>query len=146
MKPLWSMSDHLQKMKKMSQHLLLHPNLGSLNPGHMKESAHFFTWMRERNYFSSLEVLQIKTFVEKTGKIRDSSVKQKTISDTTHNVMCKILMLMSFYVWCLTKLNTFHHILFRGINFPSLLQQSVCIQINTPISCPQSVKKRILSE
>ena len=41
----------------------------------------FFAWMRERNDFSPLEVLQIKTFVEKTGKIRDSSVKQKTISD-----------------------------------------------------------------
>ena len=41
----------------------------------------FFAWMRERNYFSPLEVLQIKTFVEKNGKISDSSVNQKTISD-----------------------------------------------------------------
>ena len=41
----------------------------------------FLTWMRERNDFSPLEVLQIKTFVEKTRKIRDSAVKQKAISD-----------------------------------------------------------------
>ena len=41
----------------------------------------FLTWMRERHDFSPLEVLQIKTFVEKTRKIRDSAVKQKAISD-----------------------------------------------------------------
>ena len=55
----------------------------------------FFDWVRERNDFSPIEVFQIKSFMDKTGKIRDSSVKQKknfrlfSPSNTMYSVIYK---------------------------------------------------------